>query len=94
VPLTRDRSLILGAAFIGCLGVFGMHVLLPALPAIGERFAASAAETQLLISGAMLAIGIVTSNALALLTYQRIRRHRDRRIATSRAMTLSQETLT
>jgi DHA1 family bicyclomycin/chloramphenicol resistance-like MFS transporter len=58
VPLTRDRSLILGAAFIGCLGVFGMHVLLPALPAIGERFAARAAETQLLISGAMLAIGL------------------------------------
>jgi DHA1 family bicyclomycin/chloramphenicol resistance-like MFS transporter len=57
VPFTRDHQLILGAAFIGCLGVFGMHVLLPALPAIGGRFAASAAETQLLISSSMLAIG-------------------------------------
>ncbi len=58
MPFTRDHSLILGAAFIGCLGVFGMHVLLPALPAIGARFAAGAAETQLLISVSLLAIGV------------------------------------
>jgi membrane protein implicated in regulation of membrane protease activity len=41
-----------------------------------------------------LAVAIVVSNALALLTYQWIRRHRDRRIATAHAATLSQETLT
>lgn len=58
MPFTRDQQMILGAAFIGCLGVFGMHVLLPALPAIGEAFAADPAATQLLISGAMLAIGL------------------------------------
>jgi MFS transporter, DHA1 family, multidrug resistance protein len=58
VQFTRDHQLIFGAAFIGCLGVFGMHVLLPALPAIGGRFGASAAQTQLLISTSMLAIGI------------------------------------
>jgi DHA1 family bicyclomycin/chloramphenicol resistance-like MFS transporter len=58
VKLTRDHQLILGAAFIGCLGVFGMHVLLPALPAIGRQLQASAADTQLLITLSMLAIGL------------------------------------
>jgi len=55
---SRDQQFILGAAFVGCLGTFGMHVLLPALPAIGARFAVNAARTQLLVSLALLAIAL------------------------------------
>lgn len=56
MPSTADRQFILGAALIASLGSFGLHLLLPSLPAIGERFAAPAGTTQLLISLAMLAI--------------------------------------
>lgn len=50
------RRLIAGAAAIGALGPFGMHVLLPALPAIGADFAARASTVQLLVSLALVAI--------------------------------------
>ena len=55
---SRDQQFILGAAVVGCLGTFGMHVLLPALPAIGAHFAVNAARTQLLVSLALLAIAL------------------------------------
>ena len=58
MPRSRDQQFILGAAFVGCLGTFGMHVLLPALPAIGAHFAVNAARTQLLVSLALLAIAL------------------------------------
>ena len=58
MPRSRDHQFILGAAFVGCLGTFGMHVLLPALPAIGAHFAVNAARTQLLVSLALLAIAL------------------------------------
>lgn len=56
VPTTADRQYILGAALVASLGTFGMHLLLPSLPAIGREFAVPAGTTQLLVSLAMLAI--------------------------------------
>jgi DHA1 family bicyclomycin/chloramphenicol resistance-like MFS transporter len=51
----RARQLIIGSAAIGSLGVFGVHVLLPALPAIARSFAVSPATAQLLVSLALVA---------------------------------------
>ena len=50
------RKLIAGSAAIGALGPFGMHVLLPALPAIAVDFSASTSTVQLLISLSLMAI--------------------------------------
>lgn len=52
------RRLIVAAAAIGALGPFGMHVLLPALPAISAEFAARTSTTQLLISLSLVAIAL------------------------------------
>lgn len=54
----QGKRLIVAAAAIGALGPFGMHVLLPALPAIAAEFAARASTTQLLISLALVAIAL------------------------------------
>ncbi len=55
---TRDasRRLIAGSAIIGSIGTFGLHVLLPALPAIASAMGVPAAAAQLLISLSILAI--------------------------------------
>jgi len=55
---TRDasRRLIAGSAIIGSIGTFGLHVLLPALPAIATAMRVPAAAAQLLISLSILAI--------------------------------------
>ncbi len=55
---TRDasRRLIAGSAIIGSIGTFGLHVLLPALPAIAEAMRVPAAAAQLLISLSIIAI--------------------------------------
>ncbi len=55
---TRDasRRLIAGSAIIGSIGTFGLHVLLPALPAIADAMRVPAAAAQLLISLSLLAI--------------------------------------
>lgn len=50
------RRLIIGSAAICALGPFGMHVLLPALPAIAVDLAQPAATVQLLISLSLVAI--------------------------------------
>ena len=52
------RRVILGTAAIGSLGVFSMHVLLPALPEIRDAFGTADATVQLLISLGMLAIAL------------------------------------
>lgn len=52
------RRLIVGSAAIGALGPFGLHVLLPALPAIAVDFGASASTVQLLVSLSLVAIGL------------------------------------
>ena len=52
------RQLILGTAAIGSLGVFSMHVLLPALPSIRDALASTDPTVQLLISLGMLAIAL------------------------------------
>ncbi len=52
------RRLILASAAIGALGPFGMHVLLPALPAVGAEFSVRASTTQLLISLSLVAIAL------------------------------------
>ncbi|MGH8250752.1 MAG: Bcr/CflA family efflux MFS transporter [Steroidobacteraceae bacterium] len=51
-----SRRLIIGSAIIGSIGTFGLHLLLPALPAIAAALSVPAAATQLLISLSMLAI--------------------------------------
>jgi DHA1 family bicyclomycin/chloramphenicol resistance-like MFS transporter len=55
---TRDasRRLIAGSAIIGSIGTFGLHVLLPAMPAIAEALRVPAAAAQLLISLSIVAI--------------------------------------
>lgn len=55
---TRDasRRLIAGSAIIGSIGTFGLHVLLPALPAIAAALSVPAAAAQLLISLSIVAI--------------------------------------
>lgn len=50
--------LIVAAAAIGALGPFGMHVLLPALPAIAAEFSVRTSTTQLLISLSLVAIAL------------------------------------
>lgn len=50
------RRLIAGSAAVGAIGPFGMHVLLPALPAIAVDFTASASTVQLLVSLSLVAI--------------------------------------
>jgi DHA1 family bicyclomycin/chloramphenicol resistance-like MFS transporter len=50
--------MLLGAVAISSLGTFGMHVILPALPAIAAHFAIPAATTQLLVSLALLSIAL------------------------------------
>src|SRR5512134_2991470 len=57
---TRDasRRLIAGSAIIGSIGTFGLHVLLPALPAIADAMRVPAAAAQLLISLSILAIAL------------------------------------
>lgn len=50
------RHLIAVAAAVGSIGPFGMHVLLPALPAIGAHFQAATSQVQLLVSLALVAI--------------------------------------
>jgi DHA1 family bicyclomycin/chloramphenicol resistance-like MFS transporter len=52
----QGKRLIVASAAIGSLGPFGMHVLLPALPAIATEFAVRASTTQLLISLSLVAI--------------------------------------
>jgi DHA1 family bicyclomycin/chloramphenicol resistance-like MFS transporter len=58
--LKRDasRRLIFGSAIIGSIGTFGLHVLLPALPAIAAAMRVPAAAAQLLISLSILAIAL------------------------------------
>jgi DHA1 family bicyclomycin/chloramphenicol resistance-like MFS transporter len=51
-----SRRLIAGSAIIGSIGTFGLHVLLPALPAIADAMRVPAAAAQLLISLSILAI--------------------------------------
>ncbi|MGQ0430018.1 MAG: Bcr/CflA family efflux MFS transporter [Gammaproteobacteria bacterium] len=55
---TRDasRRLIAGSAIIGSIGTFGLHVLLPALPAIADAMRVPAPAAQLLISLSIVAI--------------------------------------
>ncbi len=53
-----ERRLILGSALIGSIGTFGMHLLLPALPAIATAFDTNAANTQLLISLSLVAVAL------------------------------------
>ncbi|HEY7753363.1 MAG TPA: MFS transporter [Steroidobacteraceae bacterium] len=55
---TRDasRRLIAGSAIIGSIGTFGLHVLLPAMPAIAQALRVPAAAAQLLISLSIVAI--------------------------------------
>jgi len=50
------RRLIIGAAIIGSIGTFGLHVLLPALPAIATAMGTNPAAAQLLISLSLVAI--------------------------------------
>ncbi len=50
------RRFIFGSAFIGSIGTFGMHVLLPALPAIASAMQVGPGTAQLLISLSLLAI--------------------------------------
>ncbi len=52
------RRLIIASAAIGALGPFGMHLLLPALPAIAAAFSARASAVQLLVSLALVAIAL------------------------------------
>ena len=52
----RGRRLIIGSAIIGSIGTFGLHVLLPALPAIATAMQVHAAAAQLLISLSLVAI--------------------------------------
>ena len=52
----RGRRLIIGSAIIGSIGTFGLHVLLPALPAIATAMHVHAAAAQLLISLSLVAI--------------------------------------
>jgi DHA1 family bicyclomycin/chloramphenicol resistance-like MFS transporter len=51
-----SRRLIAGSAVIGSIGTFGLHVLLPALPAIAAAMRVPAAAAQLLISLSIVAI--------------------------------------
>jgi DHA1 family bicyclomycin/chloramphenicol resistance-like MFS transporter len=51
-----SRRLIAGSATIGSIGTFGLHVLLPALPAIADAMRVPAAAAQLLISLSILAV--------------------------------------
>ncbi len=53
-----SRRLIAGSAIIGSIGTFGLHVLLPALPAIADALQVPAAAAQLLISLSLLAIAL------------------------------------
>ena len=53
-----SRRLIAGSAIIGSIGTFGLHVLLPALPAIADAMRVPAAAAQLLISLSILAIAL------------------------------------
>ena len=55
---TRDasRRLIAGSAIIGSIGTFGLHVLLPALPAIADAMRVPASAAQLLISLSIVAV--------------------------------------
>ncbi len=50
------RRLIIGSAIIGSIGTFGLHVLLPALPAIATAMGTNPAAAQLLISLSLVAI--------------------------------------
>lgn len=52
------RQLIIAAAAIGALGPFGMHTLLPALPAIAADFRAAPATIQWTISLSLVAIAL------------------------------------
>jgi len=52
------RSMILGTAAIGSLGVFSLHMLLPALPTIREALRTDDGAVQLLISLGMLATAL------------------------------------
>lgn len=52
------RRLIIGSAIIGSIGTFGLHVLLPALPAIAAAMGTTAAAAQLLISLSLVAIAL------------------------------------
>ena len=52
------RRLIIGSAIIGSIGTFGLHVLLPALPAIASAMGTTAAAAQLLISLSLVAIAL------------------------------------
>ena len=54
----QGKRLIVASAAIGSLGPFGMHVLLPSLPAIAAEFAVRASTTQLLISLSLVAIAL------------------------------------
>jgi len=57
---TRDasRRLIAGSAIIGSIGTFGLHVLLPALPAIAVAMDVAPHSAQLLISLSILSIAL------------------------------------
>jgi DHA1 family bicyclomycin/chloramphenicol resistance-like MFS transporter len=54
----QGKRLIVASAAIGSLGPFGMHLLLPSLPAIAAEFAIGTSTTQLLISLSLVAIAL------------------------------------
>ena len=54
----QGRRLIVASAAIGSLGPFGMHLLLPSLPAIADEFSIGTSTTQLLISLSLVAIAL------------------------------------
>ena len=54
----QGKRLIVASAAIGSLGPFGMHLLLPSLPAIADEFSIGTSATQLLISLSLVAIAL------------------------------------
>jgi DHA1 family bicyclomycin/chloramphenicol resistance-like MFS transporter len=54
----QGKRLIVASAAIGSLGPFGMHLLLPSLPAIAAEFGIGTSRTQLLISLSLVSIAL------------------------------------
>jgi len=54
----QGTRLIVASAAISSLGPFGMHVLLPSLPAIAGEFAVATSTAQLLISLSLVAVAL------------------------------------
>lgn len=49
---------IAGLALVSSVGAFGVHLLLPALPAIREEFAVSSGQVQLVVSLSLIALAL------------------------------------